>query len=86
MTEALLTIAIAMFGITSLTQKRWLLYFAGTVALIGIVLGLTAFYEDQSAFRISSPRSWGKRRDAHFKVIFLFQEEDQSFGLGKHSL
>lgn len=43
MTEALLTIAIAMFGITSLTQKKWLLYFAGTVALIGIILGLTAF-------------------------------------------
>jgi hypothetical protein len=43
MTEALLTIAIAMFGITSLTQKRWLLYFAGVVALIGIILGLTAF-------------------------------------------
>ncbi|HMH23144.1 MAG TPA: DUF4337 domain-containing protein [Puia sp.] len=43
MTEALLTIAIAMFGITSLTQKRWLLYFAGAVSLIGIVLGLTAF-------------------------------------------
>jgi hypothetical protein len=43
MTEALLTIAIAMFGITSLTQKRWLLYFAGAVSLIGIILGLTAF-------------------------------------------
>src|SRR5882757_5920243 len=43
MTEALLTISIAMFGITSLTQKKWLLYFAGTVSLIGIILGLTAF-------------------------------------------
>ncbi len=43
MTEALLTIAIAMFGITSLTQKRWLLYFAGAVSGIGIILGLTAF-------------------------------------------
>jgi hypothetical protein len=43
MTEALLTIAIAMFGITSLTQKKWLLYFAGGVSLIGIILGLTAF-------------------------------------------
>lgn len=43
MTEALLTISIAMFGITSLTQKRWLLYFAAVVSLVGIILGLTAF-------------------------------------------
>lgn len=43
MTEALLTISIAMFGITSLTQKKWLLYFAAAVSLIGIILGLTAF-------------------------------------------
>jgi hypothetical protein len=44
MTEALLTIAIAMFGITSLTQKKWLLWFSSAVALLGIVLGLTAFF------------------------------------------
>jgi hypothetical protein len=43
MTDALLTIAIAMFGITSLTQKKWLLYFAAAVSLIGIILGLAAF-------------------------------------------
>jgi hypothetical protein len=43
MTDAFLTIAIAMFGITSLTQKKWLLYFASAVSLIGIILGLTAF-------------------------------------------
>jgi hypothetical protein len=43
MTEALLTISIAMFGITSLTQKRWLLWFAGIVSSIGIILGITAF-------------------------------------------
>lgn len=43
MTEALLTISIAMFGITSLTQKKWLLYFAGCVSLTGIILGLAAF-------------------------------------------
>lgn len=43
MTDALLTISIAMFGITALTQKKWLLYFASTVSLIGIILGLTAF-------------------------------------------
>ena len=43
MTEALLTITIAMLGITSLTQKKWLLYFSAGVGLIGILLGLTAF-------------------------------------------
>src|SRR5664280_2510776 len=43
MTDALLTIAIAMLGITSLTQKKWLLYFSSIVSLIGIILGLTAF-------------------------------------------
>lgn len=43
MTEALLTISIAMFGITSLTQKNWLLYFASFISLTGIILGLTAF-------------------------------------------
>jgi Domain of unknown function (DUF4337) len=43
MTEALLTISIAMLGIASLTQKKWLLYFASTVSLIGIIFGLTAF-------------------------------------------
>ena len=43
MTDALLTISIAMFGITSLTQKKWLLYFSGVVSLLGIILGLAAF-------------------------------------------
>lgn len=43
MTEALLTISIAMFGITSLTQKKWLLYFSAAVSSLGIILGLTAF-------------------------------------------
>jgi hypothetical protein len=43
MTEALLTISIAMFGITSLTQKKWLLYFASAVSLLGIILGVAAF-------------------------------------------
>lgn len=43
MTEALLTIAIAMLGIASLTQKKWLLYFATAVSVTGIILGITAF-------------------------------------------
>lgn len=45
MTDALLTISIAMFGITALTQKKWLLYFAGAVSLTGIILGLAAFFK-----------------------------------------
>ena len=43
MTDALLTIAIAMLGISSLTQKKWLLYFATAVSLVGIILGIAAF-------------------------------------------
>ncbi len=43
MTEALLTIAIAMFGITALTQKKWLFWFSLCVSLLGIILGFTAF-------------------------------------------
>jgi hypothetical protein len=43
MTDALLTIAIAMFGITALTQKKWLLYFSTAVSAIGIILGIAAF-------------------------------------------
>ena len=43
MTDALLTISIAMLGITSLTQKKWLLYFSSMVSLLGIILGLAAF-------------------------------------------
>lgn len=43
MTDAFLSIAIAMFGVTALTQRKWLLYFAGSVAVLGMVLGITAF-------------------------------------------
>lgn len=43
MTDALLTIAVAMFGITSLTQKKWLLWFASAVSVTGIILGIAAF-------------------------------------------
>ena len=43
MTEAFLSLAIAMFGITALTQKKWLLYFGGSISFIGFVLGLCAF-------------------------------------------
>ena len=43
MTEALLTISIAMFGIASLTQRKWLLWFAAGMSGLGIIFGLTAF-------------------------------------------
>jgi hypothetical protein len=43
MTEAFLTIAIALFGITALTKKKWLFYFAAGLSILGIILGLTAF-------------------------------------------
>ena len=43
MTEAFLSIAIAMFGITALTQKRWLFYFAAIISSSGIILGVAAF-------------------------------------------
>ena len=45
MTEALLTISIAMFGIASLTQRKWLLYFAAGMSLLGIIFGITAFFK-----------------------------------------
>jgi hypothetical protein len=43
MTEAMLSISIALFGVTALTQKKWLLFFAGGLSATGVVLGLTAF-------------------------------------------
>ena len=43
MAEALASIAIALFGITALTRKRWLLYMACGLAGLGIVLGLAGF-------------------------------------------
>jgi len=45
MTEALLSISIAMFGITALTQKHWLLYFSWAISFVGVILGLTAFFK-----------------------------------------
>ncbi len=45
MTDAFLSIAIALFGITALTRKKWLFFFAAGLSLLGIVLGLTAFFK-----------------------------------------
>jgi hypothetical protein len=43
MTDALLSISIALFGITALTQRRWLFYFATCVSIAGFIFGITAF-------------------------------------------
>ena len=43
MTDAFISIAIALFGITALTQKKWLFYFAAGLSGAGIFFGLTAF-------------------------------------------
>jgi len=43
MAEALTSIAIALFGITALTQKRALLATAGVFAAVGTILGLAGF-------------------------------------------
>ncbi len=45
MTDAFLSIAIALFGITALTQRKWLYYFAVSVSVFGIVLGVAAFFK-----------------------------------------
>jgi Domain of unknown function (DUF4337) len=43
MAEALTSIAVALFGITALTQKKRLLVLAWAFAAIGVVLGLAGF-------------------------------------------
>ena len=43
MAEALLSVAIALFGVTALTRKRWLLGVAVVFAGFGMILGLAGF-------------------------------------------
>lgn len=43
MSEALLSVSVALFGVTALTQKRWLLGVALTFASIGILFGIAGF-------------------------------------------
>jgi type VI protein secretion system component VasF len=43
MSEALLSIAIALLGVSALTRSRWLVVFAVLVAAFGVVLGLAGF-------------------------------------------
>ncbi len=41
--EACFTVAIALFGITALTRKRWLLVFAMVLMLFGVAFGASGF-------------------------------------------
>src|ERR1041384_1928814 len=43
MAEALLSVAIALFGVTALPRKRWLLIVAIVFAGCGVILGLAGF-------------------------------------------
>jgi hypothetical protein len=43
MAEALMSVAIALFGVTALTQKRWMLAIAGTFGGFGIFMGVAGF-------------------------------------------
>jgi hypothetical protein len=43
MSEACLSVAIALFGVTALTRKRWLLAVASVFMLFGVVFGLAGF-------------------------------------------
>lgn len=43
MSEACLTIAIALFGVSALVKKRWLFFFACAMGAIGVVLELSGF-------------------------------------------
>ena len=44
MAEALLSVAIALFGVTALTQKRWLLGVGIAFAAFGTILGVAGFF------------------------------------------
>lgn len=43
MSEACLSVALAIMGITALTKKRWLFWFAAVLVTVGILLGLGGF-------------------------------------------
>ncbi|HEY8077881.1 MAG TPA: DUF4337 domain-containing protein, partial [Labilithrix sp.] len=43
MSEALLSVGIALLGITALTQKKWMLIVAGVFAAFGFAVGLAGF-------------------------------------------
>ena len=41
--EASLSVAIAVLGVTALTQKRWMLLVAAVFVLFGLVMGIAGF-------------------------------------------
>ena len=41
---SLLMVAIALFGVTALTQKRWLILVAIAFMLFGVLMGLAGFF------------------------------------------
>lgn len=43
MSEATLSVAIALLGVTALTQKRWMLGVAGVFGLFGMFMGICGF-------------------------------------------
>lgn len=44
MSEACMSVAIAMFGITALTKKRWLIFVAIAFMIFGTIMGLAGFF------------------------------------------
>jgi len=44
MSEACLSVAIALFGVTALTKKRWLLVVASVFMFFGVLFGLAGFF------------------------------------------
>jgi hypothetical protein len=44
MSDACLSVAIALFGVTALTRKRWLLGFASLFMFFGVLFGLAGFF------------------------------------------
>jgi hypothetical protein len=44
MSEACLSVAIALFGVTALTKKRWLLVVASAFMFFGVLFGLAGFF------------------------------------------
>jgi hypothetical protein len=44
MSDACLSVAIALFGVTALTRKRWLLALASLFMLFGVLFGLAGFF------------------------------------------
>jgi hypothetical protein len=44
MSDACLSVAIALFGVTALTKKRWLLFVASLFMFFGVLFGLAGFF------------------------------------------